>query len=252
MKKVLNVMGIIVFVIIGLVAALLVYNLYNNYKTLNKPRFQDNYYQQFTSDQELERKYAGKGDFEVTKIVSPSDDKSIKNIRIWYPDKLTKSNEVYPLIVVVNGSQCPAKTYEPFFARLASWGFVVVGNDDPQAGTGDSTSKTLDFVLKQSEIKAHIDVENIGIIGYSQGGAGAINAVTEFENSNLYKALFTGSAAYPLLASSMKWEYDESKIQIPYFMTAGTGKSDDMGVADINKEFGGLHLLHPLFRFTTI
>lgn len=133
-----------------------------------------------------------------------------------------------------------AKIYLPFFQRLASWGFVVVGTDDPQAGTGETTSIALDFVLNESEIASQIDRDNIGIIGYSQGGAGALGAATKYENSHLYKAIFTGSAAYPLLATSMGWAYDSSKISIPYFMTAATGASDDMGAADISKEFGGV------------
>ena len=142
--------------------------------------------------------------------------------------------------MVVNGSNTPAKIYLPFFQRLASWGFVAVGTDDPQAGTGETTSIALDFLLNESEIAGQIDRDNIGITGYSQGGAGALGAATKYENSHLYKAIFTGSAAYPLLAISMGWEYDSSKISIPYFMTAATGTSDDLGVADINTEFGGV------------
>ena len=46
----------------------------------------------------------------------------------------------------------------------------------------------------------------MGVAGYSQGGAGAINAVTKFENSSLYKTLFTGSAAHPMLAIAQGWE----------------------------------------------
>ena len=42
--------------------------------------------------------------------------------------------------MVVNGSQSPARTYLPFFERLASWGFIVVGTDDPQPGTGETAA----------------------------------------------------------------------------------------------------------------
>ena len=80
-------------------------------------------------------------------------------------------------------------------------------------------------------------------MGFSQGGAGAIRAATEFENGNRYKAMFTGSAAYALLAKNMGWEYDASKIKIPYFMAAGTGKTDDSGKYGEN-DFSGVA---PLF-----
>lgn len=54
------------------------------------------------------------------------------------------------------------------------------------------------------------------------------------------KTIFTGSAAYPVLSNNMWWKYDVSKISIPYFMTAGTGTSDDSGVEDVSREFAGV------------
>ena len=62
--------------------------------------------------------------------------------------------------------------------------------------------------------------------GYSQGGAGAIRAVTEFANSDRYTTLFTCSAASREIADALNWSYDPYKIHIPYFMVAGTGISD--------------------------
>jgi len=44
----------------------------------------------------------------------------------------------------------------------------------------------------------------------------------------------------------MGWEYDASRIAVPYFMCAGTGKSDDSG-ADPEKAFGGVS---PLSAFS--
>lgn len=146
------------------------------------------------------------------------------------------------MILVVNASGTPAASYEPFFPRLASWGFIVVGNEDGQTGNGETASLTLDYMLNMSAdsvLSDKIDYGNMGIIGYSQGGAGAICAVTNYENGARYKAMFTGSVAYPTLAKNMGWEYDVSKVTIPYFMAAGTGKSDDSG-NDPEKGYGGV------------
>ncbi len=195
---------------------------------------------------ELEAKYVNKGNYPVENIIAESDNDSIKNIYIYYPSELKSSGKKYPLVMVVNGSQTPAKTYLPYFERLASWGFIVVGNDDPQPGTGETASITLDYVLNESEIKDNIDKANMGAAGYSQGGAGAINAVTKFDNSSLYSTLFTGSAAYPMLAASMGWEYDPADITVSYFMTASTGTSDDMGKPDSNAEYNGVSPLQAL------
>ncbi len=131
-------------------------------------------------------------------------------------------------------------------------GFVVIGNDDRQTGTGAYASQTLDYILGQNDhsdslFHDRIDVENIGIAGYSQGGAGALRAVTEYENGNQYKVLFTGSAAHAYL-SQMWGGYDASKVSVPWFMTAGTGTSDDAGVPDLSLEWGGVAPLSSLIE----
>jgi hypothetical protein len=152
--------------------------------------------------------------------------------------------------MVGNASGTPAAAYEPFFERLASWGFIVIGNEDGQTGTGETASITLDAVLnlKETVIAGRIDKDNMGIIGYSQGGAGALAALTEYENGKIYKTIFTGSAAYKFMAGNFGWKYDVTKVTIPYFMTAGTGKSDDAGVKDITKEFAGVCPLESLIE----
>lgn len=162
-------------------------------------------------------------------------------------NRIINLSETFVFGIVANGSNTPALIYQPYFERLASWGFVVIGNDDKQNGTGDTTSETLDYMISlnkdtNSIFCGRIDEDKIGIAGYSQGGA-AIRAVTEFENSDKYKAIFTGSAAYALLAKNMGWEYDILKVTIPYFMTGGTGASDDSGKYG-DDEFAGVA---PLF-----
>lgn len=252
MKKTLKVVGIVFLCIVGVIVVLIAALLIKNHLHAQASWLKQDYYTEFKSDSEAELKYAGIGSYPVSNTSFPSDE-TLKTIRIWYPSELENSSRSYPLVVVTNASATAAKNYEAFFERLASWGFVVIGNDDAQAGTGLSTSKTLDYILelnKNAESLFHekIDCGNIGAIGYSQGGAGAINAVSAFENSSYYKTLFTGSAAYPLLARNMGWEYDMAKVTIPYFMTAGTGSSDDLGVSDIETEFGGVAPLASLVQ----
>ena len=251
MKKLIKGIFIAVAVIVGIVVVLLIVLTIKNHFDSLKPHLTDDYYTEFKSDYELEKKYAGLGSYEVANADYDAGDKKIGKYRVWYPKELESTQQEYPLIVITNASNVAAMNYEPYFQRLASWGFIVAGNEDRQAGSGESTSLTLDFVLKlndksDSVFYKKISQTNIGIIGFSQGGAGAIRAATEFENSNRYKTIFTGSAAYPFLAKNMGWEYDASKISIPYFMTAGTGSSDDSGVEDIYQKFGGVCPLEAL------
>ena len=248
MKKVLRIVGVIIL----LIAVLFVINKIREYNALNTPLYPENYYEGYAAvaGGSLEAKYTGRGVYEVENITISSDNQSIKNIRIFFPTELRENNKKYPMIMVVNGSQTPAKIYLPVFERLASWGFIVVGNDDPQTGNGDTASITLDYVLNESEIKDRVDTNNMGISGYSQGGAGAITAVTKHDNGKQYKALFTGSASYPLLSSNMGWGYEPSDITIPYFMTASTGASDDDGGKDIHdpQVFAGVAPLQSLIE----
>ena len=191
MKKAMKVIGIIVLVIAALIAVLWVKNLID----ANKPYVSDTYYNDFESSTLLEQKYAGIGSYSVSKTEYKSDNKNIDKISVWYPSDLKSSDREWPMIMVVNASNTRVRNYKP----------------------------------SDSVLNGKIDKENIGIIGYSQGGAGAINAVTRYENGNIYKTMFTGSAAFQLLSKNMGWEYDISKVTIPYFMAAGTGTSDDSG-----------------------
>lgn len=249
MRKVLKIVGIVILGMIILIVLVVSFLLMKNYIDSQKPWLAKDYYTQFQSDSELEKKYAGLGDYEVSVMAVKSEDKSIGNIRIWYPSEMENR---YPLIVVVNGSNTAALNYEPYFERLASWGFVVVGNDDRQAGAGISTSLTLDYMLEQNQnsdslFYEKIDVQNIGIAGYSQCGVGAVRAVTECGNSGLYKTIFTGSAAHSYLAQ-MWGGYDASKVSIPWFMAAAAGTSDDTGATDAATEWLGVAPLSSLIE----
>ena len=239
MKKVTKIIGVIFLVIAAVVAALVIKGLIEAKKSSVK----EGYYTAFSSSAPLEQKYSQPGEYEVSSFDDPSDNEAVKKVRFWYPSELAENDEKCPVIVVVNASGTPAFKYEPWFKRLASWGFIVVGNEDQQAGTGETTSIMLDYLLslpQDHKLNNRLDTENIGIVGFSQGGAGALAAVTIYDNGTAYKTIFTGSAAYPFLAENMGWKYDVSKIRIPYFMAAGTGATDDKGVADITKEYAGV------------
>lgn len=219
-------------IVVALFALLLVFALFVVAKAWwsnRQPLVAEGYYQATVSGGELERLYTGRGKYELSKLVFDETDDAMGSIYVWMPQSEAPSPR--PIIIIVNGSNAIASRCEPFFERLASWGFVVVGNDDPMAGHGDSTSRMLDFLLAAAEDAEHslyglIDISKIGIAGYSQGGAGALRAATEFANSSRYTTLFTCSAASQLLSQNLGWAYDPAKVQIPYFMVAGTGMSD--------------------------
>ena len=209
--------------VIIIVALALILMLGRNILDSKLPALGGNYYKDFKSDAELEYKYSQKGEFDVDNYTLEEPTATGGAVNVWYP-RNTDGRKV-PMIIVANPSKLPATNYKPFFERLASWGFVVVGNEDQQSGNGKSASEALEAMkglVETHPLRDVIDYDRIGIVGYSQGGSGALAAATEYDNGKEYKAIFTGSAVEPKLSESMGWIYDTSKIQASYFMTAGT------------------------------
>ena len=171
------------------------------------------------------------GEFAVSSQVFPSGESEYKEYKVWYPQILGDTNERYPVVVFANGSGVRYYRYEEVFEHLASWGFVVVGNDEPTSFSGVSSSKSLALMDqlnadKNSIFYQKLNTHNAGISGHSQGGVGAINGATKFANSSQFKAVFTASALRHPAAAAINWDYDISKIRVPYFAIAGTGKMD--------------------------
>lgn len=143
------------------------------------------------------------------------DEEAFKEYRIWYPKELDKSTHTYPAVVMANGTGVPSKEYEPIFEHLASWGVIVIGNNDNESWSGLSSSRCLDFLIAENEREESvffnkIDIEHIGIA--------AINAVTEFDNSGSFSSIYTASATWIDLAVGLKWNYDIKKVSMMIFL----------------------------------
>lgn len=234
----------IIVLVLVVVAGYLSWNLFLNYRDSAAP---SEYWNQQITGGEIEKKYSQLGDYEVESMVytGESENGKQRNQVVYYPVEDGK----YPLVVLVNGTLAPFTQYEEVFYHLASWGFVVIGDDFDNTWDGLSGSLSLDFALNTSEISSMIDVNNIAIGGHSQGGQGTFNAAVEYENSNMYKTMFVLSPVSKVLAASLLWvnmkddeepyAYDLSKIIIPVFMAASTGNSDALVsyIDEMNKNF---------------
>lgn len=216
---------VIGIIIVGVILLLLV----AGYKNENYWKFAD-------PKGAIEEKYTALGEYEVSSLQFDANDDICKTYSIWYPAELENGTNTYPLVLMVNGTGAKASASSAGFHHLASWGFIVVGNEDENTRTGESTADTLDFMLSQnadpqSVFYGCIDTDNIGIAGHSQGGVGAINAVTQQKNGSMYKAICaqstTSSAvAYALNLVGEGWNCDTSTLSVPAFMVAGTGSAD--------------------------
>ncbi len=153
----------------------------------NKISVQSEYWNIVETGGEVEKKYTSFGEYNTDKLEIDINDTNAQQYIIAYPEQLSTIEKTWPLIIVVNGSNDPTTNHYNFNKHISSHGFIVVGNNDKGSGSGESTSKMLDYILnlnqdKSSILYKKIDVEKIGIVGGSQGAAGAIKAVTEFEN----------------------------------------------------------------------
>ena len=226
-KKVLKILGAVAALIAVLMAAILMLLIWAS----KQPAVRENYFDNVQTNAELENKYKGKGVYAVSTAEYDMENTACKKVEIWYPSQMTETSARYPLVIMANGTGVPAAKYRPIFEHLASWGFLVVGNEDESSWSGKSSAESLDFILKLNQTQSSVfygkvDIDHIGIAGHSQGGVGAINAVTNQENGGSYRAMYTASDTHVVLAEALNWTYDVYKVNIPYFMVAGTEKTD--------------------------
>lgn len=230
MKRMLNVIKYVVIIFIIIIILLIIVLNYLS----KQPAIPKGYYEKQETGGTIEEKYANLGKYKIDSKeynAGKENDKQ-RHFKVWYPVE----NGKYPLIVMVNGTGIPYQKYEEIFEHLASWGFVVIGNDYEKTWNGKSAALSLDFALENKEVSEMIDVNRIGIGGHSQGGEGTFNAVLEQNNGNLYKVMFSLSPTNNNLAVALKWGYnldtdnaygyDLKKVTIPTLMLAGTGKFD--------------------------
>ena len=176
-----------------------------------------NYQQNASIQLPIEKRYMQNGYFAVSSQTFASGKKEYANYKIWYPSDMANSDKQYPLVIMANGTGITFDKYEPVFEHLASWGFIVAGNNDKSAMFGKSTSETLDFALALNQDKTSpffhkINTKQIGVAGHSQGGMGAVSGAIYYPNSHLFKAVFAASAGHDEVA----------KLTVPYFLIMGT------------------------------
>lgn len=181
----------------------------------------------------LELKYKKSGESKVSYKDIKVDDEKIEKIAIWYPSELEDADIKYPVILWANGTGSVSSAYKNFLGRLASWGFVVVGNNDKDTRTGKSMNDTLEYLLEEAKNEDSIffdkiDEEKIGIAGHSQGGVAVFNMITNQKLGKMIKAAnaISATSSYHSAILGEEWKYDLTDIKVPMFLTAGTGHFD--------------------------
>ena len=200
-------------------------------------RMKPDYYKSVVAGGPLEQRYTGYGD---SQIDAYEFSESGHNYKIWYPRALKNANAAFPAVVMSNGSGIRFPAYEASFQHLASWGFVVIGDDVDSTATGQTVSLMVDRLralnTQPGVFQNRIDLKRIGVSGHSQGAVGAANAITRSSNGRYFSSAYLASMTSPTVIENMKWDtwrYDTSQIKIPVFIVAGTGGSDSQSISPL-------------------
>ena len=196
----------------------------------NMQNVADGYQNRFDYGGKLEKKYAFNGEYAVDTFSLPVADERIKLLQFYFPEELDSKDERWPVVIMANGTGIRASKYRAIFQHLASWGFIVAGNEDEWTWDGKSVDMTLDHLLRanddaNSRFYQRIDTTRIGLAGHSQGGMAVYTSASMFANSHRYKALCPLSATASLLADSLGWGF-LNDIKAPMLMLGGCGDFD--------------------------
>ena len=233
MKRVLKIIGIIALIPIVLIIILLVIISFI-------PAVPNNYTKEVKTGGNIEAKYLTMGKYKVKSTKSKATELTKYNY-VYYPEELENNNKKYPVVIVLNGTGVLPKKYKALFKHLTSWGFIVVGNDDPSTGFGKSADETIDYLKKANDDKnsilyRNIDMDNIGITGHSQGGAGVFTSISIMEHKDAFKTAVALSPTHEETALAFGWDYDLTKVSIPTLIIAGTkGDFETQAVIPIEK-----------------
>ena len=141
--KVLKWVGIVILAIVLLLAILLII-------LSKKPFVPSNYMKTVETGGELEAKYLVMGQYEVKHTEADAPEDWGKFIT-YYPAEMETESKTYPVVVMVNGTGVYASKYPALFKHLASWGFIVIGNEDPSTCSGNSADAMLAYLLEQND-----------------------------------------------------------------------------------------------------
>ena len=240
MKKVvltvLKIAGIVLLVLILLIAGFLFW-------LSRRPFVPNDYTETVETGGALEAKYLAMGPYEVKQVKAEAPE-DWKEFVAYYPAQLEDSGDQWPAVVFVNGTGVYAAKYPALFRHLASWGFIVLGNEDPGTFSGDSTDATLAWLLEQngdpdSVFYQKVDTAHMGLSGHSQGGVGVFNAISEQPHGGLYTCAVSLSPTQEDLAAALNIPYDPSKTVIPTLVLAGTS-NDVITSEGMEKLYGKL------------
>ena len=226
MKKVLKVIGIIIL-LLGVLIAVLFHFISKS------PSVPENYTDTVKTGGEIEAKYLAMGSYEVEHLESATVS-SLEKFEVYYPKDIYNLGKV-PVVIFLNGTGTPASKYPALQEHLASWGFITIANEENNSFYGEGVELSIRYLLfadtyssndDESPLKGHIDFDNIGVTGHSQGGIAVINGITIHPHSDMIKAAVMLSSTETDMAKAFLWDSDSSLIHANTMMIGSSGQTD--------------------------
>lgn len=212
----------------GGLAALIILAKINDYRNAH-------YYKYAKPVGAIEKRFTPMGPYEVADWKADAEGKDWKAYEVFYPKTVDASDGKFPVVLMANGTGTPVSKYREVLRHLASWGFIVAGNEEDNSRSGEGVMATLKYVRTcgentESPLYGLVDADAVGVAGHSQGGVGAIHAATDFPESSQIRSVYAASTTSRFWGTEgplgKEWDYDLSKLNTPIFMTAGTGAWD--------------------------
>ena len=216
----------------------------------------DNFRNYVNNEEPLEIKYGKLGDMNYSTyeiFCDPNNEKCAKNkiynYIIYYPSDLKNdNNKKYPLIVFSNSLNYSYYYTKPLLEHLASWGFVVIANDEGESFLSIGIRESLRYLInfnkdKNSIFYNKIDMDNIGLSGHSAGASGVLyytNFEYDDELKNIkIKSLFPSCInALSIIKSIFKINIDFTKVNIPYiFFTSSKQEEASLNNTVLKRDF---------------
>lgn len=230
MKKVLKVIGIIFIAIITLFAAFIFW------LTHRDASLKANYRENIETGGNIEASYLKDGPY-ATSYYEETTMQVFEKYEISYPTELETENKKYPVIVVCNGTGWKGSLSKAQHQFYASYGFIVIATEETYSWNGFGAEMCVrhlerlnDYIGENGETSIFyqkVDFDRVGIIGHSQGGVGVINAITNTDRKDIYKAAVALSPTNEPVALALEWPYDASRISAPIMLISGAGGGDD-------------------------
>lgn len=202
----------------------------------SRPAAPKNYQQMVETGGPVEEKYLASGPYEVS-FREEAVLQVFQKYLLYYPTELETGGDLYPVIVLCNGSGTPLSKYDAVARHLASWGFLVIGTEETYAWNGfgaemclrhlERLNSTASAEEAENPFYQRIDFDRVGIAGHSQGGVGVFNAITSQPHAGTYRAAAALSPTNRELAHNLEWDYDASQISTPILLLSGAGGGDD-------------------------